>query len=207
MRSTDRIRRYAHFVQPPRAARTTPECLPQPAFREVAARTSGTASNGIVGHARDHRLITAERESRGRRRGWSEWSLVQIVAGFTTIRHLRATNPTSQLAHGLHYVATQALHYSISSLRDQVPRNQRVPAPVVRPSASSAYVPLVRPVIKMVPASPLVIVSPADRDRSGFRRSLRSWSRPGGDASRAPSWRGRCGSSAATGPRQAPRRS
>ena len=51
------------------------------------------------------------------------------------------------------------------------------------------------------------ISSPAGRDRSGFRRSRRSSSRPGGGASRAPAWRGRCGSSAATGPRQAPRRS
>jgi hypothetical protein len=37
-------------------------------FETVAARTSRTAFNGIMGHARDHKLTTTVRKSPGRRR-------------------------------------------------------------------------------------------------------------------------------------------
>jgi hypothetical protein len=61
-------------------------------------------------------------------------------------------------------------------------------------------------VVSTVAVSLHVIVSPAVRDCRGCRRSRRSWSQPAGDASRVPVWPGRCGSSAAAGSRQAPRR-
>ena len=53
----------------------------------------------------------------------------------------------------------------------------------------------------------LISGSPADRARTGCRRSRRSWFRPGVVPAEFLSWRGRCGSSVATGPRRAPRRS